>query len=67
MKAVLPKSVPVFVVGGVEPGGLREWKEAGAAGFGIGSALYAPGRSAADVRERAKVFVTAWEWRANRA
>ena len=60
MKAVLPKTAPVFVVGGVEPGGMREWKEAGAAGFGIGSAIYAPGRSAADVRVRADGFVRAW-------
>jgi 2-dehydro-3-deoxyphosphogalactonate aldolase len=61
MKAVLPKTAPVFVVGGVEPGGLRDWREVGAAGFGIGSAIYAPRRCAADVRERAAAFVAAWK------
>ena len=60
MKAVLPKTAPVFVVGGVEPCGMREWKDAGAAGFGIGSAIYALGRNAADVRARADAFVIAW-------
>ncbi len=60
MKAVLPKSAPVFVVGGVEPAGMGEWIEVGAAGFGIGSAIYAPGRGADKVRERAESFVTSW-------
>ena len=60
IKAVLPKTAPVFVVGGVEPGGMREWIEVGAAGFGIGSSIYAPVRSADDVRVRAEAFVTAW-------
>ncbi len=61
MKAVIPAATPVFAVGGIEPGGMGEWREAGAAGFGIGSALYAPGRSATDVAERARAFVTGWE------
>lgn len=60
MKAVLPKAAPVFVVGGVEPGGMAPWVDVGAAGFGIGSAIYAPGRTAEEVRERAETFVAAW-------
>ena len=37
MLAVLPKTVPVYAVGGVGAGNMREWKKAGAAGFGLGS------------------------------
>ena len=60
VRAVLPKDMPVFPVGGIEPDGMQPWREAGAAGFGIGGALYAPGRSAAEVGERAHRFVQAW-------
>lgn len=48
-RAVLPKEVALLPVGGVQPGGMRAWWDAGANGFGIGSALYAPGKSVADV------------------
>lgn len=59
MKAVLPKTTPVYVVGGVEPDGLQSWLSAGAAGFGIGSSLYRPGRAATAVHAAAKAFVEA--------
>ena len=59
MKAVLPKTTPVYVVGGVEPDGLGPWLSAGAAGFGIGSSLYKPGRDVAEVGAVAKAFVQA--------
>ncbi|MDR3509064.1 MAG: 2-dehydro-3-deoxy-6-phosphogalactonate aldolase, partial [Caulobacteraceae bacterium] len=60
MRAVLPSQVPVFPVGGIEPDGLSPWLTAGAAGFGIGSALFKPGRTPAEVGERAARFVAAW-------
>lgn len=56
-KAVLPKDVPLLVVGGVKPDGLRPWLEAGADGFGLGSGLYAPGRSAEETAMRARAYV----------
>lgn len=56
-RAVLPPSLPVLVVGGVTPEGMDTWKAAGASGFGIGSALYAPGLELADIRERAARFI----------
>lgn len=56
-RAVLPKEVPLLVVGGVKPDGMRPWTEAGANGFGLGSGLYAPGRSADEVHSRAKDYV----------
>lgn len=55
-RAVLPKEVPVLVVGGVQPDNMRPWLEAGANGFGLGSGLFAPGRLAKDVAERAKAY-----------
>jgi 2-dehydro-3-deoxyphosphogalactonate aldolase len=56
-RAVLPKGVPVLVVGGVQPDRMRPWIEAGANGFGLGSGLFAPGRSADEVHERALAYV----------
>jgi 2-dehydro-3-deoxyphosphogalactonate aldolase len=58
-RAVLPKNVPVFIVGGVGPGDVARWTAAGANGFGIGSALYKPGKSAADVAVSAREFIAA--------
>ena len=56
-RAVLPKGVPVIVVGGIKPGNMAPWRESGADGFGLGSGLYAPGRSAAQTAEAARAFV----------
>lgn len=58
-RAVLPPDVPVLVVGGVAPGSLAAWLEAGAAGFGLGSGVYKPGMAAAEVTERARAYVGA--------
>jgi 2-dehydro-3-deoxyphosphogalactonate aldolase len=57
LKAVLPKDVPLLVVGGVRPDGLRPWLEAGATGFGLGSGLYKPGQSAEETAMRARAYV----------
>jgi len=61
MRAVLPKSAPVLPVGGITPEKMAAYREAGAAGFGLGSALYKPGMSAAEVAENARRFITALE------
>ena len=55
--AVLPKDWPVLVVGGVSPGTMGGWLQAGARGFGLGSGLYTPGLSPAEVGERARAYV----------
>jgi 2-dehydro-3-deoxyphosphogalactonate aldolase len=57
-RAVIPKDVPILVVGGVKPDGMRPWMEAGADGFGLGSGLYKPGRSAGETGMRARAYVT---------
>jgi 2-dehydro-3-deoxyphosphogalactonate aldolase len=59
-KAVFPANVPLMPVGGVTPERIAEYVAAGAAGFGIGSALYKPGVSVVDVRKRAAAFAAAW-------
>jgi 2-dehydro-3-deoxyphosphogalactonate aldolase len=58
--AVLPKGTALMPVGGITPDNMAAWRDAGAAGFGIGSALYKPGKSAAAVREAAMDFVAAF-------
>jgi 2-dehydro-3-deoxyphosphogalactonate aldolase len=57
MRAVLPKQVPLLVVGGVRPDNMREYLEAGANGFGLGSGLYRPGQSPAEVGAQARAYV----------
>ena len=60
VKAVLPAQVAVFPVGGIEPSSLKPYLEAGAAGFGIGSAVFKPGQSPDAVHRQAAAFVEAW-------
>ena len=60
MRAVLPKAAALMPVGGITPDNMAVYREAGASGFGLGSALYAPGRSAEKVQEMALAFVRAW-------
>jgi 2-dehydro-3-deoxyphosphogalactonate aldolase len=59
-RAVLPKELPVLPVGGITPGNMAAWLAAGAQGFGIGSALYAPGLDVDEVASRARAFAQAW-------
>ena len=59
-RAVLPKEVPVLPVGGITPDTMASWLAAGAQGFGIGSALYAPGMDAGEVGRRAQEFAQAF-------
>ena len=60
-KAVLPRHVYVYAVGGVTPANMKDWAEAGCAGFGIGSNIYKPGMNADDVGKAARDFVAAWK------
>jgi 2-dehydro-3-deoxyphosphogalactonate aldolase len=58
-RAVLPRDVPLFIVGGVTPQSMSAWLDAGADGFGLGSGVYKPGQSAEDTLAKARVFVEA--------
>lgn len=60
MRAVLPPEVLLLPVGGISPQNMADYREAGADGFGIGSALYRPGRTAEEVGAAARRFVDAW-------
>jgi 2-dehydro-3-deoxyphosphogalactonate aldolase len=62
-RAVLPESTRLLPVGGIEPGTMAAYRAAGAAGFGLGSALYKAGMAPAEVRARAAAFVQAWRER----
>lgn len=48
-RAVIPRHVGLIAVGGVSIDTIGDWLAAGAAGLGIGSTLYRPGRPAAEV------------------
>ena len=61
LKAVLPPAIDLYAVGGVDAASIPQWLASGIAGFGLGSDLYAPGRSAADVGKRAADFVAAFD------
>jgi 2-dehydro-3-deoxyphosphogalactonate aldolase len=56
-RAVLPRDVPLLIVGGVRPDNMRAYRDAGADGFGLGSGLYRPGQSAAEVAGQAAAYV----------
>jgi 2-dehydro-3-deoxyphosphogalactonate aldolase len=60
MRAVLPHATRLLPVGGITPENMPAYRTAGASGFGLGSALYAPGMPAAEVALRAQRFVAAW-------
>ncbi|WP_343519738.1 2-dehydro-3-deoxy-6-phosphogalactonate aldolase [Sphingomonas sp.] len=59
MRAVLPGGTRVLPVGGIAPDNMAPWIEAGAAGFGLGSALYKPGATAEMVAAQAARFIAA--------
>jgi 2-dehydro-3-deoxyphosphogalactonate aldolase len=61
IRAVLPKDLPVYAVGGAGPSNFADWAKAGANGFGIGTALYVPGLSTAEIASRAVAIVAAYD------
>lgn len=61
MLAVLPKGTATYAVGGAGADNFADWIKAGAAGFGIGTALFKPGFTVAEVRERADRIVAAYD------
>jgi 2-dehydro-3-deoxyphosphogalactonate aldolase len=56
-RAVLPKDMPVLVVGGINPDNMQPWLEAGADGFGLGGGLYKPGQSVEETAAKARAYV----------
>jgi 2-dehydro-3-deoxyphosphogalactonate aldolase len=58
-RAVFPADFPLLPVGGVKPESLAPYWQAGARGFGLGSALYKPGMDAVEVGRNAVAFAQA--------
>lgn len=61
LKAVLPPDAPTYAVGGVGPDNFADWKTAGISGFGIGSNLFKPGMTVAEIAANAQAMVTAYD------
>ena len=61
IKAVLPRDTMLGAVGGVSEKDFADYSKVGVSVFGLGSSLYAPGMSAAEVRERAEAAVSAYD------
>jgi 2-dehydro-3-deoxyphosphogalactonate aldolase len=60
MRSVFPADTLFLPVGGIRPDTMSGFLKAGAAGFGLGSALYRPGDTVAAVAARAAAFTAAW-------
>jgi 2-dehydro-3-deoxyphosphogalactonate aldolase len=61
MRAVLPEQTAIYAVGGAGPANFADWFAAGITGFGIGTALYQPGSSLAQLKKAAKEIVSAYD------
>ncbi|HEY7581246.1 MAG TPA: 2-dehydro-3-deoxy-6-phosphogalactonate aldolase [Acetobacteraceae bacterium] len=59
LRAVLPAGTALLPVGGIDASNMAGWRAAGAAGFGIGSAIYKPGDSPQTVAVKARGLVSA--------
>ncbi len=66
MRAVLPKDALVAAVGGITPKTMREYHDAGANTFGLGSALFKPDYRLPELAQRATTFVSAFAELVNR-
>ncbi len=66
LKAVLPRELPLFAVGGANPDNFREYFDAGCAGFGLGSYIYKPGMDLGEIDRRARAAVAAYDERQDR-
>ena len=63
LRAVLPRETLLAPVGGISPDNMAAYLDAGADGFGIGSALYRPGKPLEQVRQSAETFIAAFQAR----
>lgn len=61
IRAVLPPDTQVYAVGGAGPDNFADWIAAGADGFGIGSALYKPGQTIDETRDKSQAIAAAYD------
>ena len=60
LRDVLPGDLRIWAVGGAGSANLRDWVTAGAAGIGVGAALFTPGTNTVTLTQRARELVNAW-------
>lgn len=61
LKAVLPKDISIFAVGGITPNNLTEYIKAGCIGAGLGSDLYKLGQTKEETRKKAEAFIDVYK------
>jgi 2-dehydro-3-deoxyphosphogalactonate aldolase len=61
LRSVLPGDAMIIPVGGVDVNSIPAWKAAGAAGYGVGSALYRPAESSFSLNENIQALLQALE------
>ena len=61
IRAVLPPELVIAAVGGVSDKNFADYTKAGILAFGLGTSLYKPGMTTAEVAERAKVTIYAYD------
>jgi 2-dehydro-3-deoxyphosphogalactonate aldolase len=61
IRAVLPADIMIAAVGGVSDTNFADYVKAGITAFGLGSSLYKPGMTAAQVADRAKATIEAYD------
>jgi 2-dehydro-3-deoxyphosphogalactonate aldolase len=61
MRAVLPAETLIGAVGGVSDKDFAGYKAAGVSVFGLGSSLFKPGMTVAEVVAKARAAVAAWD------
>lgn len=61
IKAVLPKEIPVFAVGGITPENLAHYLHAGCIGAGLGGDLYKAGQDVHTTKQKAQAFIQAYK------
>ncbi len=61
IRAILPTGLLIAAVGGVSDRNFRDYTTAGILAFGLGTSLYKPGMSAAEVSERARLTLAAYD------
>lgn len=61
VRAVLPPEVPLFAVGGIGSANMGAYLAAGVTGFGVGGALFKPGKPLSDIARDAAAFVQSYK------
>jgi 2-dehydro-3-deoxyphosphogalactonate aldolase len=61
IRAILPPELTIAAVGGVSDKNFAEYTKAGILAFGLGTSIYKPGMTVAEVAERAKATIYAYD------